>query len=74
MVNGEQAQENLKQHLRQAIDRLHQDIDAVEFWTEALRSFSQPIPDYEPDKARFPTLKREGGNQGFDYTRIGMRT
>ncbi len=74
MVNGEQAQEALKEHLRQAIDRLHTDIDAVEFWTEALRSFSQPIPDYEPSEARFPTIKPQDGNQRFDYTRIGMRT
>ena len=74
MVNAEQAQETLKQHLRQAIDRLHSDMDAVEFWTEALRGFSQPIPDYEPDQARFPALKGRDDELPFDYTRIGMRT
>jgi hypothetical protein len=75
MPSGEQAEEALKQHLRQAIDRLHADIDAVEFWTEALRSFSQPIPDYEPDKVRLPTIGRGSRpDQRFDYTRIGMRT
>jgi hypothetical protein len=74
MVNGGQAQEALKQNLRQAIDRLHADIDAVEFWTEALRSFSQPIPDYEPDQTRFPTLKPDNRDEELDYTRIGMRT
>jgi hypothetical protein len=49
------------------------DIEEVEFWTEALRSFSQPIPEYEPDQLRFPALKRDEDNR-LDYTRIGMRT
>ena len=70
-----QAQEALKQHLRQAMDRLQQELEKVEFWTEALRSFSQPIPGYEPDAARFPVLsQRRATDTTFDYTRIGMRT
>jgi hypothetical protein len=72
MATGEQAEEALKQHLHQAISRLHEDIDEVEFWVEALRGFSQPVPDYEPSELRFPALKRANGN--IDYTRIGMRT
>ena len=74
MANG-QGQEALKQHLRQAIDRLHQELEKVEFWAEALRSFSQPIPGYEPDKIQFPVLsQRRATDTTFDYTRIGMRT
>ena len=74
MADGEHTQETLKQNLRQAIDRLHQDIEAVEFWTEALRSFSQPIPDYEPGNMKFPVPSKGDGESRFDYTRIGMRT
>jgi hypothetical protein len=74
MANA-QAQEALKQHLRQAIDRLQQELENVEFWAEALRGFSQPIPSYEPDKIPFPVLsQRRATDTTFDYTRIGMRT
>ena len=36
----------VKQKLQQAIERLRNDIDRVEFWADALDRLSQPIPDY----------------------------
>jgi len=36
-----------KEKLREAIERLRDDIDRVEFWADALDRLTQPIPEYE---------------------------
>jgi hypothetical protein len=36
-----------KEKLHEAIERLRDDIDRVEFWADALDRLTQPIPDYE---------------------------
>jgi len=38
--------------LRQGVERLHDDIARVEFWTDALGSFSKLVPDYDPSGTR----------------------
>jgi hypothetical protein len=43
--NGKEA---ALRHLHEAIDRLCQDADAVEFWADAVAGFAEPVPDYEP--------------------------
>lgn len=35
-----------KEKLREAIERLRDDIDRVEFWADALDRLAQPIPEY----------------------------
>ena len=40
------AAEAAKERLGQAIDRLRADIDAVEFWADALDRLAQPVPEY----------------------------
>jgi hypothetical protein len=37
-----------KKKLQEAIERLRDDIDRVEFWADALDRLTQPIPDYRP--------------------------
>ena len=37
-----------KQKLQEAIERLRDDIDRVEFWADALDRLTQPIPEYRP--------------------------
>jgi hypothetical protein len=37
-----------KQKLKEAIERLRDDIDRVEFWADALDRLTQPIPEYRP--------------------------
>ena len=37
----------LSQPVREAIERLRDDIDRVEFWADALDRLTQPIPEYE---------------------------
>jgi hypothetical protein len=38
--------EPAKERLREAIERLRNDIDRVEFWADALDRLAQPIPEY----------------------------
>ena len=45
----EQAEDLIVRNLIEALNRLRDDLDRVEFWTAALSSFQQPAPDYRPD-------------------------
>ena len=51
-----------KEKLHEAIERLRDDIDRVEFWADALDRLTQPIPEYQAtdDLTRLllPTGKR----------------
>jgi hypothetical protein len=38
--------------LQQAVERLHRDMERVEFWADALGNFAKPIPDYEASGTR----------------------
>jgi hypothetical protein len=49
---GAGAQEMIARELQQAVERLHRDIECVEFWADALGNFSKPIPDYEASASR----------------------
>jgi hypothetical protein len=45
----ETVQGTLARHLVESIDRLHKQIETVEFWANAMNGFVQPVPDYEPE-------------------------
>ena len=42
----EPARERIARRLQDAVERVRQDMDQVEFWTEVLGCLSQPVPDY----------------------------
>jgi len=44
----EPAEDQIVRNLAKAIERLHEDLDRVELWTEALNCFQRPVPDYQP--------------------------
>jgi hypothetical protein len=46
MSDDEPARERIARRLHDAVERLRQDMDQVEFWTEVLSSLSRPVPDY----------------------------
>jgi hypothetical protein len=52
VMSGAGAQEMIARELQQAVERLHRDIERVEFWADALGNFSKPIPDYEASDSR----------------------
>jgi hypothetical protein len=45
------AEERIVRNLQEALARLHEDIARVELWADALGSFVQPIPEYDPADA-----------------------
>jgi hypothetical protein len=38
--------DTVMQNLIEALNRLHDDLDRVELWTAALKSFQEPAPEY----------------------------
>jgi hypothetical protein len=44
----ERAEDIAVRNLLEALERLHQDLDRVELWTNALESFQSPAPEYQP--------------------------
>ncbi len=46
------AREMIARELQQAVERLHRDMERVEFWADALGNFAKPIPDYEASGSR----------------------
>jgi hypothetical protein len=70
----EPARERIARRLQDAVERLRQDIDEVEFWTEVLGSLARPVPDYGSGTSllkRFElplqssgTTKRKGDRSG----------
>jgi hypothetical protein len=43
------ATDALARHLHAAIERVREDMQKVEFWADAMTSFSEPVPEYKPD-------------------------
>jgi hypothetical protein len=41
----------LARHLHDAIERVREDMEKVEFWADAVSGFSEPVPDYSPEDA-----------------------
>jgi hypothetical protein len=64
-MSAEQARERIARQLREAVERLHDDIDRVEFWADALDRLTQPVPDYEPNKELATRLlpRRQGSSK-----------
>ena len=52
MAALEPAQERLERHLREAM--AHSDPDRVAFWTDAIKCWERPIPDYARSELRAP--------------------
>ena len=60
--------EQMVRQLQEAVERLQDDIARVEFWTDALSGFAQPIPDYEPGDGKLTqfVLPRSGAGKTLD--------
>jgi hypothetical protein len=41
----------LARHLQDAIERVREDMEKVEFWADAVSGFSEPVPDYSSEDA-----------------------
>ena len=50
--------ERIMRNLENAIERLNEDFDRVEFWAAAMDAFVKPVPGYEACETEF-LLRRE---------------
>ena len=63
MAAVEPARDKVARMLHDAVARLHEDIERVEFWTEVLGCLARPVPDYTPESSKlnhFNLPGREG--------------
>jgi hypothetical protein len=71
MAAVEPAREKIAQMLHDAVARLHEDIERVEFWTEVLGCLARPVPDYTPENSKlnhFNLPGREGRTGHANFT------
>jgi hypothetical protein len=47
-MKREQAEDVVVRNLVEALNRLQQDLDRIELWTQALHCFQHAAPDYQP--------------------------
>ena len=72
MAAVDPARERVARMLHEAVTRLHEDIERVEFWTEVLGCLTRPVPDYTPENSklnRFNLPGREGPAGHSDFTK-----
>lgn len=72
MAVVEPARERVARMLQDAVTRLHEDIERVEFWTEVLGCLTRPVPDYTPENSKlnqFNLPGREGRAGPSDFTK-----
>ena len=53
-------QENLAQQLSDSVERLHKQVEKVEFWASALTGFTRPVADYEPEATAVARYMKPG--------------
>jgi hypothetical protein len=53
-------QENLARQLCDSVDRLHKQIEKVEFWASAVTGLAAPVPDYEPEETAVARYLKPG--------------
>jgi hypothetical protein len=72
MAVVEPARERVARMLHDAVTRLHEDIERVEFWTEVLGCLTRPVPDYTVENSKlnqFNLPGREGRTGHSDFTK-----
>jgi hypothetical protein len=53
-------QEDLTQRLSDSVERLHKDVERVEFWASAVTGLAAPVPDYEPEATKVARYLKPG--------------
>ena len=51
MTEKDAANDAVARHLLEAIERVRDDVEKVEFWAGAVAGFARPVPQYTPDEA-----------------------
>jgi hypothetical protein len=86
MAAVEPARDKVAQMLHDAVARLHEDIERVEFWTEVLGCLARPVPEHTLEGSkldRFDLPGRDGrtghanfiqGDATASISRLGKRS
>ena len=53
-------QQNLTERLSDSVERLHKQVETVEFWASAVSGLSAPVPDYEPEATKVARYLKPG--------------
>jgi len=53
-------QENLAERLSDSVERLHKQVETVEFWASAMTGLTAPVPDYEPESTKVARYLKPG--------------
>ena len=53
-------QENLVRQLSDSVERLHKDVEKVEFWASAVTGLAAPVPEYEPESTKLARYLKPG--------------
>ena len=53
-------QENLARQLSDSVERLHQQVEKVEFWASAVTGLAAPVPGYEPETTKVARYLKPG--------------
>jgi hypothetical protein len=62
-------QENLARQLSDSVERLHKQVEKVEFWASALAGFNRPVADYEPESTAVARYVKPGRPARKKYRR-----
>jgi hypothetical protein len=62
---AERAEDTIFVNLVESLARLQEDLDKVELWLGALKSFQKPVPDYQPtDRYLLPQARHQTARRG----------
>jgi len=53
-------QENLADRLSDSVERLHKQVETVEFWASAMSGLAAPVPEYEPEATKVARYLKPG--------------
>jgi hypothetical protein len=67
-------QENLARQLSDSVERLHKQVEKVEFWASALAGFNRPVADYEPESTAVARYVKPGRPARKKYRRRSKAT
>lgn len=53
-------QQNLTERLSDSVERLHKQVETVEFWASAVSGLAAPVPEYEPESTKVARYLKPG--------------
>jgi hypothetical protein len=71
MSAGFAAEDQISRRLQESLACLRKDIERVELWVDAMKVFSQPIPDYRPRRDHMLAVDNPESHENVDSVKTG---